>query len=70
MRGGALERVTHGRTQVGIREGFLVVSVTWLFAAAVGALPYWLSGDAQFSSPLDAYFEAMSGLHDDRARRS
>jgi trk system potassium uptake protein TrkH len=60
--GWGLERLTHGKTQVGIREGFLVVSVTWLLAAAVGALPYWLSGEAQLSSPLDAYFEGMSGF--------
>jgi trk system potassium uptake protein TrkH len=60
--GWTLERVTHGKTQVGIREGFLVVSLTWLLAAAVGALPYWLSAEAQLANPLDAYFEAMSGF--------
>jgi trk system potassium uptake protein TrkH len=60
--GWALERVTFGKAQVGIREGFLVVSVTWLLAAAVGALPYVLSGEAQLSHPLNAYFEGMSGF--------
>ncbi len=51
------------RRQVGMREGFLVVSLTWLFAAAVGALPYWLTADGQFSEPASTrYFEAMSGF--------
>ena len=58
----ALERSTRGRTRLGTREGFLVVSLTWLVAAAVGALPFILSGDPQLDRPLDAYFEAMSGF--------
>jgi trk system potassium uptake protein len=60
--GAALERLTGGRELAGIREGFLVVSLTWLLAAGFGALPYLLSGEDQLSSPLDAYFEAMSGF--------
>ena len=60
--GWTMERLTRGKDFVGIREGFLVVSLTWLFAAALGALPYILSGEDQISSPLDAYFEAMSGF--------
>jgi trk system potassium uptake protein len=58
----AVERLTAGKEQVGIREGFLVVSLTWLFAAGLGALPYLLSGEDQISSPINAYFEAMSGF--------
>jgi trk system potassium uptake protein TrkH len=58
----AVERATRRHERVGVREAFLVVSLTWLVAAAVGALPYVLSGEAQLSSPLDAYFEAMSGF--------
>jgi trk system potassium uptake protein TrkH len=54
--------VTHGKETVGVREGFLVVSLTWLLVAAVVALPYVLSSDAQLSRPVDAYFEAMSGM--------
>ena len=42
--------------------GIPVVSLTWLVAAALGALPYVLSGEDQISSPIDAYFEAMSGF--------
>ncbi|HZB34684.1 MAG TPA: TrkH family potassium uptake protein [Gaiellaceae bacterium] len=60
--GWTLERLTQGKEQVGIREGFLVVSMTWLLAAGLGALPYMFSGEDQFSSPVNAYFEAMSGF--------
>ena len=45
-----------------LAEGFLVVSLTWLAAAALGALPFLLSGDAQLNRPVDAYFEGMSGF--------
>ncbi len=57
-----LERLTRGDNRLGAREGFLVVSLTWLAAAALGALPYLLSGDPQLDRPLDAYFESMSGF--------
>ncbi|HXG77637.1 MAG TPA: TrkH family potassium uptake protein [Gaiellaceae bacterium] len=59
----ALERATRSETtRVGVREGFLVVSLTWLVAAAFGALPYVLDGSDQLGHPLDAYFEGMSGF--------
>ncbi|HET7743431.1 MAG TPA: TrkH family potassium uptake protein [Gaiellaceae bacterium] len=59
----ALERVTAGAsTRVGAREGFLVVSLVWLLAAAFAALPYLFAGGAQLGHPLDAYFEGMSGF--------
>jgi trk system potassium uptake protein len=60
--GWSLERLTQGKELVGIREGFLIVSLTWLFAAGLGALPYLFSGEDQISHPVDAYFEAMSGF--------
>ena len=60
--GFGLERVTKGKEHVGVREGFLVVSLTWALIAAVVALPYLLSSDEQLSRPIDAYFEAMSGM--------
>ena len=58
----ALARATRGERRLGIREGFLVIALTWLAAAALGALPYVLSGDPQLGRPLDAYFEGMSGF--------
>ena len=57
-----LERSTKGPARIGTREGFLVIALTWLAAAAVGALPFLLSGDPQLDRPLDAYFESMSGF--------
>jgi trk system potassium uptake protein TrkH len=60
--GVALERLTHGSEEVGIREGYLVISVAWLVIAAYGAAPYVLSGDPQLGRPVDAFFEGMSGF--------
>lgn len=60
--GWSLERLTEGKERVGSREGYLIVSLTWLLAAAAGAIPYVLSGEPQLSSPIDAYFESMSGF--------
>ncbi len=57
-----LERVGRDAAPIGFREGFFVVSVTWLAAATLGALPYLLSGEPQLDRPVDAYFEAMSGF--------
>ena len=60
--GWGLGRIARGKEGVGIREGFLVVSLTWLVAAGVGALPYLFAGEEQLSHPVDAYFEAMAGF--------
>jgi trk system potassium uptake protein len=60
--GWGLEFATQGKERIGVREGFLVVALTWLFAAAAGALPYLLSDEAQLAKPVDAFFEAMSGF--------
>ena len=57
-----LELVPGGDGRVGAREGFLVIAVLWLLVSACGALPYLLSGEDQLSSPVDAYFEAVSGF--------
>ena len=58
----ALERPTRGRERVGSREGYLVIALVWLLVTAVGAVPYMLSDEAQLRSPVDAYFESMSGF--------
>jgi len=62
LAGLGLEWVGRGAPPIGFREGFLVVAVTWLVAATLGALPYLFSGEAQLDRPIDAYFEAMSGF--------
>ena len=58
----ALERFTSGGEGVGVREGYLVISLTWLLVAAYGGLPYVLAGDPQLGRPVDALFEGMSGF--------
>jgi len=60
--GMALERSLGGATSVGVREGYLVVALTWVAAALFGALPFLLSGEPQLDRPVDALFESMSGF--------
>ena len=56
-----LERLTAGTcAHVGVREGFLVVSVTLLMTAAFASLPYLFVGGDQLGHPIDAYIEGMS----------
>ncbi|MGI8607143.1 MAG: TrkH family potassium uptake protein [Gaiellaceae bacterium] len=62
LAGWSLERVTQGKDRIGMREGFLVVALTWLLAALFVCLPYLFADDPQLGSPLNAYFESMSGL--------
>ena len=59
--GSGLERLTRGREAVGAREGFLVVALAWLLAAFLVSIPYVLA-EPQLGRPVDAYFEAMSGM--------
>ena len=60
--GWGLERWLGGAASVGFREGYLVVSLTWVAVAVFGALPYLFSGEPQLDRPLDALFESMSGF--------
>jgi len=60
--GWSLERGLGGASSIGFREGYLVVSLTWVAVALFGALPYLFSGEPQLDRPLDALFESMSGF--------
>jgi trk system potassium uptake protein TrkH len=60
--GFALEWTTRGKERVGVREGFFIVALTWLLATLFVSLPYQLADLPQLERPLDAYFEAMSGM--------
>jgi trk system potassium uptake protein len=61
--GYALELATRGSAgRVGVREGFLVVTLTWLLAALFASIPYFFVGGDQLQHPIDAYFEGMSGF--------
>ena len=42
------------------REGFAIVSVTWVLMSAVGALPFVISGE--IPNYIDAFFETVSGF--------
>lgn len=42
------------------RDGFFAVTMAWLAAAVVGAVPFLLQGT--FEDPIDAFFESMSGF--------
>jgi len=45
---------------LGPREAFAVVSLSWILCSAIGALPFYLHGSV--STYTDAFFEAMSGF--------
>lgn len=58
---GAFLLATRGRSGfLGSREGFFLVTVSWLAAAAVGATPFVLSG--AIPRYTNAFFETMSGF--------
>ena len=42
------------------RDGYIIVSVSWVVFSLIGMLPYLLSG--HISSITDAFFETMSGF--------
>jgi trk system potassium uptake protein TrkH len=56
-----LERVGR-RDRAALREGFLVVALVWLVAAAYGSLPYLFVGTGSLAHPVNALFESMSGF--------
>lgn len=55
-----LNRATSARNEISYREGFGVVSFSWLAMAAVGAIPFMFTG--VFVHYIDAFFESMSGF--------
>ncbi len=57
--GAAMNRLTSRPDDISIRESYITVSLAWLSAAVFGALPYWFAGVA---SPIDAFFESISGF--------
>lgn len=46
--------------QIGRRESILLVALIWIITSIISALPFYFSKTLQ--NPVDAYFEAMSGL--------
>ncbi len=57
----ALHRFTpEPNKKLGIRDGYFIVSITWIVFSLIGAVPFLLSGT--FESVADAFFETASGL--------
>ncbi|MBI4393644.1 MAG: TrkH family potassium uptake protein [Euryarchaeota archaeon] len=57
---GLILKVRGGNGDLRRYEGFAVVSLSYLLVSIVGAIPYLLTGT--IASPLDAFFESMSGF--------
>ncbi len=47
------------KKEISLRSAMVFVTLIWLIGSAIGALPYYFSGDLSY---LDSYFEAMSGF--------
>jgi trk system potassium uptake protein len=60
--GWVIERSGSGTEQIGAREGFLIVSLTWLAAAGLSTIAYVVAGEGELANPIDAYFESMAGF--------
>ena len=62
----ALERLSDHR-ELGQREAFLMVALTWLGVAIVGSIPFYVvgleaGGQSEFYDPINPLFESTSGL--------
>ncbi|MBC8207942.1 MAG: TrkH family potassium uptake protein [Desulfobulbaceae bacterium] len=58
--GGLLVALFRPEKELGYRDGFAIVVLSWVMLAFLGALPYYFSG--QMVSFIDCYFESMSGF--------
>lgn len=50
----------HNQSNIGKKEGYIIVTLTWLSISFFGALPFFISG--AIPSYTDAFFETMSGF--------
>lgn len=48
--------------ELGMRESFLLVSLSWFLVTVLGAIPYILAGNGTVATPVNALFESMSGF--------
>ena len=58
--GQALTMLCHTEKDLGWMHGMVVVSLAWLIAAVLGAIPFYFSG--HWKSFLDCVFDSMSGF--------
>ncbi|WP_415381436.1 TrkH family potassium uptake protein [Halosimplex sp. TS25] len=59
--GFALETLSDDN-DLGHREAFLLVSLSWLIIPVLGTLPYLIAGQGTVANPINAMFESMSGF--------
>jgi trk system potassium uptake protein TrkH len=59
--GAALERLDTD-PDMGPKEALLLVSLSWLAAAVVAAIPFVLAGEGALANPVNALFESTSGV--------
>ena len=50
----------HGQNSMTLRDSYLVVALSWVVFSLFGALPFLMG--SYITSPIDAYFETMSGF--------
>mgnify|MGYP003588266661 CR=1 FL=1 len=48
------------RAEYSLKDGFIIVTFSWVIVSAIGALPYWVTGS--LPTYVDALFESMSGF--------
>ena len=60
--GGGLRAFPGDPGDLGPREAFLAVAVIWFLVAAIGAIPFVAAATGTIAHPINAMFEAMSGL--------
>ena len=58
--GGGLVFFAKNDGNIRAKEGYLIVSLTWIVVSLIGALPFFLSGT--FTDYSSAFFETMSGF--------
>lgn len=54
-----LAKLFKAEIKLNLKSAMIFSTIIWLIACAIGALPYFLSGELSY---LNAYFEAMSGF--------
>ena len=60
--GASLRSLGDSTEDLGPREAFLAVAAIWFLVAAIGAIPFVVAGVGTVANPINAMFEAMSGL--------
>lgn len=58
--GGIGRALTRVPADLNYREGFVIVSLGWIAVGAAGAVPFLAAGE--IASPVDAFFESVSGF--------